>query len=252
MGIECSSTLSKSMDYSRHHMSRNERNFLKSALLEDKEFLSQCNKIDDFLNALKCKGYKPGEEVFKYGDKGDILYIIAQGEVACISNEGLDFGTATKGKLLGQFAFFSNKTRSANAKAIKESRIYYIDRKTFSNLMFTKISESKDLNKFDIFYNLDDDTKKKIFPKLQNVYYNTNDVIVKEGDSFNCIYLVTNGSIIGKINGNNSHVFVTNNHFGEVELKNNSKKFTTTYVAAKPSTVMKIPLDVFKSMMPQI
>jgi hypothetical protein len=84
------------------------------------------------------------------------------------------------------------------------------------------------------------------------VFYNTNDAIVKEGDTFNFVYLVTNGSITGTTNAKKSEIFIKNNHFGDVEIKNNATKFNGTYVASEPSTVIKIPLDLLKSMMPQI
>jgi len=256
LGADCSSLSNLSTSIHGPKMSRNERKFLKECLEKEHEFIIRRNvkkRLDEFLDALKVKMYKAGDTVFKYGDKGDILYIIAQGDVECISNEGVDFGTSSKGKILGQFGFFNNKTRSANAKAIKDCRIYYIDLKTYNDIMFTRVSEPNDLNKFNIFYNLSDDIKKQLYPKLQiNEFYNTNDAIVKEGDIFNCVYLVTNGSITGTTNAKKSEIFIKNNHFGDVEIKNNATKFIGTYVATEPSTVIKIPLDLLKSMMPQI
>lgn len=190
--------------------------------------------------------------VFKYGDRGDILYIISQGEVECISSTGVDYGTLGKGKMLGQFGFFNNKTRSASATAIKDCRIFYIDLKTYNDIMFTRVAEPNDLNKFNIFYNLSDEAKRQLYPKLEiNVFYNTGDFVVKEGDAFKFFYLVTNGSITGTFKGKKSEILTKNDHFGDMELRNNATKVIGSYVATEPSTVIKIPLDVFKSMMSQ-
>jgi signal-transduction protein with cAMP-binding, CBS, and nucleotidyltransferase domain len=104
-----------------------------------------------------------------------------------------------------------------------------------------------------LFYSLSDDVKKQLYPKLQTVFYNTNNVVVKEGDKFDCIYLVTNGSITKTAKSMaHSEIITKNKYWGNTALAKNSKVHLGTYIAAEPSTVMKINIDVLKTLMPQV
>jgi len=119
--------------------------------------------------------------------------------------------------------------------------------------MFTRVAGPEDLSKFDLFYSLTDDGKKRLYPKLQTEFYNKDEIICKEGSPFTCIHLVTNGSVTKSSKSMpHAEIIDKNKNWGSTALKKNSKVHLATYTAAEPSTVIKINLDDFKTMMPQV
>jgi signal-transduction protein with cAMP-binding, CBS, and nucleotidyltransferase domain len=119
--------------------------------------------------------------------------------------------------------------------------------------MFTRVAGPEDLSKFDLFYSLTDDVKKQLYPKLQTEFYNKEEIISKEGSPFTCIHLVTNGSVTKSSKSMpHAEIIDKNKHWGSTALKKNSKVHLATYTAAEPSTVIKINLNDFKTLMPQV
>ena len=67
MGADCSSLSKLSTSIHTPKMSRNERKFLKECLEKEHEFIIRRNvkkRLDEFLDALKCKMYKAGDTIF--------------------------------------------------------------------------------------------------------------------------------------------------------------------------------------------
>lgn len=232
-----------------------DREHFKKALEKEADFITRCNvrhRLDKFFDALSERQYNDDEIIFKYGEKSDILYLVASGLLQVTSYDGKDIGTLSRGDLIDHLDFFLNKPRSTTVKvSSRHARLYYIDLKTYNDIMFNKIEEPNDLKHFDIFYEVTDDVRIKLYEQMNAYFYNAGDVIVKEGDPFNCIHVVTNGSISEKIK-HEVQIFVENNYFGHLELRNGSKKYLATYVANEASTVIKIPIHVLKSLMPKV
>ena len=119
--------------------------------------------------------------------------------------------------------------------------------------MFTRVAGPEDLSKFDLFYSLTDDVKKQLYPKLQTEFYNKEEIISKEGSPFTCIHLVTNGTVTKSSKSMpHAEIIDKNKHWGSTALKKSSKVHLATYTAAEPSTVIKINLNDFKTLMPQV
>ena len=68
----------------------------------------------------------PGESVFAYGDTGDALYLIAEGEVEVFTNNNagiaIPLELMSAGAVFGEVALFNGETRTANAKASGATR----------------------------------------------------------------------------------------------------------------------------------
>ena len=110
-------------------MSRNERKFIKECFECNKEFIEKHNarkRLDEFIDKLSLLNLEKGEKLFACGEKSDKLYILLHGQIGILSDEGVDYGTQEKGALIGTFGFYNNKPRSAHAKALKSSRLFYI------------------------------------------------------------------------------------------------------------------------------
>ena len=78
----------------------------------------------------------PGESIFVYGDTGDALYLIAEGEVEVFTNNNagkeIPLELMSAGAVFGEVALFNGETRTANAKASGETVLVRIARQDVS------------------------------------------------------------------------------------------------------------------------
>ncbi len=78
--------------------------------------------------------YQDGEVVFSQGDVGDCLYVVQEGHLEIVVDQG---GTPTvvrvagKDELIGEMAIFQKETRSATVRARGTARVLTLDKKNF-------------------------------------------------------------------------------------------------------------------------
>ena len=85
--------------------------------------------------------FEPGQIVFREGDRGDWLYIVTEGEVEVLKNDGA--GTAAPlrrlgpGECFGEIALVSDRPRSATVRAVCATNVLAVDREAFGALFTT-------------------------------------------------------------------------------------------------------------------
>ncbi len=82
------------------------------------------NEIDTFLEFTDEVDYKKGDIVADIGEVGDALYIVLDGEVRLLADNGseeLEVGRMHKGELAGEMSFFDRQPRSVRIKAVKDN-----------------------------------------------------------------------------------------------------------------------------------
>ena len=78
--------------------------------------------------------YEDGEVIVRQGDKGDCMFVIQEGEVEVVHEDG---GTETRlavrsvGDMFGEMAIFEQDVRSATVRALGQARILTVDKKNF-------------------------------------------------------------------------------------------------------------------------
>jgi len=88
--------------------------------------------IEEILPCLRTHTLAPGEILFRKGDPGDALYIVAKGDVDVI-DEDTEFGVAHvlaklgPGKAFGEMALLSGSVRTAMIRAGRESELPSIE-----------------------------------------------------------------------------------------------------------------------------
>jgi CRP/FNR family transcriptional regulator, cyclic AMP receptor protein len=85
--------------------------------------------------------YKSGEVIFKEGDSEDTMFFIKEGKVEISRKMGdAEQVLAFLGPndFFGEMALLSKSTRSASAKAVKETTVIVFNRKQFMNLLKTR------------------------------------------------------------------------------------------------------------------
>lgn len=89
----------------------------------------------DPLNPIeKYQSFSRGEIIFREGEPGDHLYIVAEGQVDIVA-DGQILETVETGGILGELALIDDKPRSAQAVARTDSMLAPVTRQHFLTLV---------------------------------------------------------------------------------------------------------------------
>lgn len=80
------------------------------------------------------RDYKDGELIIRQGETGNCMFVIQKGKVEIFrDSEGNEVPLRIAGpkEFFGEMALVENDVRSASARAIGETRILHIDKRTF-------------------------------------------------------------------------------------------------------------------------
>lgn len=80
------------------------------------------------------KIYEDGEIIIKQGEVGDCMYVIQEGEVEVIREEGgqeIQLAVRKEGDFVGEMAIFERDVRSATVRALGRVRVLTIDKRNF-------------------------------------------------------------------------------------------------------------------------
>ena len=93
--------------------------------------------LEALVEELQLISVEPGEVVFREGDPGDALYVIAEGEVS-VQAEGpprVEMARMGPGTFLGEVALMTDQPRSATVIGVTAAELLRIDRGTLSRVL---------------------------------------------------------------------------------------------------------------------
>ncbi len=106
--------------------------------------LSQCSllrhlpaeQIEPLLDRVKERGVVGGESIFRLGDPGDALYLVAHGAVEVLNDTtGQPLAELGPGQAFGEMALLSGGTRTATVRAKTDAHLLVIDKADFDRLL---------------------------------------------------------------------------------------------------------------------
>tara|TARA_Y100000310_G_scaffold264833_1_gene275621 strand:- start:9970 stop:10344 length:375 start_codon:yes stop_codon:yes gene_type:complete len=80
------------------------------------------------------KVYGDGETIVQQGEIGDCMYVIQQGEVEVVQQEGdrqIQLRVLQQGDVFGEMAIFEREVRSASVRAVGSAQVLTIEKRTF-------------------------------------------------------------------------------------------------------------------------
>jgi Flp pilus assembly CpaE family ATPase len=106
---------------------------------------TELERIGDMLSERR---YREGQTLFKQGDVGDALLIVADGRVKVFIPEGqgeriLAFFGA--GDVLGEMALLTGEPRSASASAISDTRVLALSKSDFDTYLATNVTVMREM-----------------------------------------------------------------------------------------------------------
>ena len=85
-------------------------------------------------NGGKHVRFQAGQQIFREGDSGKVMYLITDGEVT-LQSDGDDLSTLWPGDVFGEMAMIDGSARSASALAKSDVDTIILDRDAFLNIV---------------------------------------------------------------------------------------------------------------------
>lgn len=169
------------------------------------EFLDVVRKVNAF-------DIQPGEYLFREGEAGDSIYVIAEGSVDVIGNardgSKVQLARLTEGAIFGEVAFFLNSRRTTDVVAVAATTILELkksdlketinDHPRVEEILFEFYKErvaDKLMALCDIFRPMSPADRKEILSRVRLVRMLKEAVIMTEGERGETMYLIKLGRV---------------------------------------------------------
>jgi len=91
--------------------------------------------VEDLLPAVQQRRVAAGDVLFRAGDPGDALFIVAKGRVQIKAESGSSIAELSAGDAFGEMALLSGGTRTATAVPVSDVELLEIDRGDFDRML---------------------------------------------------------------------------------------------------------------------
>ncbi|MCI4395751.1 hypothetical protein PGIGA_G00195560 [Pangasianodon gigas] len=227
--------------------------------MQKNDFLSrldeeQINMMVELLTSLdRC----PGDDIITEGTEGDSMYIVAAGELR-VTQAGRNLRTLTSGDVFGELAILYNCKRTASVKAVTAVKLWCIERQIYRSIMAIKSKKKREqlmgfLKTARTFKSLRDEQLSSIIDSMEEVKFQDNEVIVREGAEGDTFYIILKGEVqvTKKVNGQQKIIrkMGQGDHFGELALIREILR-TATCTALGSVTCFAIDKEAFEETIP--
>lgn len=224
-------------------------------------------ELSRIFDMLKSSTVQQDEHICKEGDTGDSIFVVAQGMVRVTrrAQDGQEIRLADlgSGDFFGEFGYFANSIRQATVTAAEQTTLLEVSREDMDRLVqeFPRVKEV--MLKFykervldnllalsPLFREIGQTERMKLIQKFEHREMDPGEVIVKEGDPGESMYLIKSGRVeVTTINPiDKSRMLLatleSGEFFGEVSLIK-SKPRTASVTALTPVELMEIRRDQF-------
>lgn len=223
-------------DEQRRRLSESTRDILLFRSLDQEQ-------MQEVIDAMFQKKVVPNEHVIDQGDDGDNFYVIDRGmfdiyvkidgcdkKVGCYDNKGS----------FGELALMYNLPRAATIIATSEGSLWAMDRTTFRRIVLKNAFNKRKmyenlLENVPMLKQLDPYERMNIADALVPKTFEDGDMIIKQGDSADCMYFIESGevSIMMAQKDSNNEVEVARctkgQYFGELALVTHKPRAASVY-----------------------
>lgn len=177
---------------------------------------------------------KENEEIIKEGDVGSHMYVCASGSYEVLM-KGKVVNTFDNIRVFGEIAILYNAKRNATIRAKKDGKLWVLDRGAYLQIIIDiNIKEQNELLSFlkqvPSLNKKDDSVLEEVANRLHREFFNTEEVIVKQGDRGDKFYIILAGTVtVTKENVGIVGTLERGQFFGELALlKEDCRQATVT------------------------
>ncbi|KAM6922144.1 cGMP-dependent protein kinase 2 [Lycodopsis pacificus] len=154
----------------------------------------------EMVDCMYEKVYTEGQLVIQEGEPGNYLYVLADGLLEVIQNGKL-LGEMRPGTAFGELAILYNCKRTATVKAVSQSHIWALDRKTFQTIMMRTTQARHEeyfnfLRSVSLLRGLPEEKLAKVVDCLEVDYFEKGEYIIREGEEGNTFFIIAKGEVI--------------------------------------------------------
>ncbi|XP_045470385.1 cGMP-dependent protein kinase 1-like [Harmonia axyridis] len=186
----------------KYPKSESDEEFIKNAICRN-EFLSKVitgRRLQDVVDAMYLKEIKAKEKIIKEGQRGNHMYVAAEGEFEVTKKGKGVINVMRPGDVFGELAILYNAKRFANVKSITSGKVWVIDGTVYQQLVKKSNNEEQEeivsfLQNVPILNEAGLEVLRKVASLLKPEFYETGTTIVKEGDRGDKFYIIAAGSV---------------------------------------------------------
>ncbi|XP_067272829.1 cGMP-dependent protein kinase 1 [Pseudorasbora parva] len=214
-------------------------------------------QISMMVELMKVQDCRPGDVIIREGTDGDSMYIVAAGELK-VTQAGRDLRTLRSGDMFGELAILYNCKRTASVTVVTAVKLWCIERQTYRSIMTNKSKMKREqlmgfLKTARTLKALNDVQLSKIIDSMEEVKFQNEEVIVREGEEGNTFYIILKGEVLvtKKVNGQQKIIRTMGEgeHFGELALIREILR-TATCTAVGVVTCFSIDKEIFEETIP--
>ncbi|XP_052284503.1 cAMP-dependent protein kinase type II regulatory subunit-like isoform X2 [Dreissena polymorpha] len=186
-----------------------------------------------------------GQHVIDQGNDGDNFYVIDSGIYEIFVDNKLVGKYENRGSF-GELALMYNMPRAATIIATTEGTVWAMDRITFRRIVLKNAYEKRKvyeqlLEKVPMLKKLENYERMNIADALYSKTFEDGDVIIKQGDSADCMYFVEDGEVSTTVKNMNDPTsketvvkkYINGDYFGELALVTHKPRAATCYAVGK-------------------
>lgn len=166
------------------------------------EFLNNVlegQRLQDVTDAMYSKDVRAREIIIKEGETGSHMYVSATGSYEVLV-KGQVVNSFTHTHAFGELAILYNAKRNATIRAAMDGKVWVLDRFAYQEIMIrSNIIEQNEMVTFlkqvPSLNKKDDNTLQQVANLLQKEFFNTDEVIVRQGDRGDKFYIIRAGTV---------------------------------------------------------
>jgi ATP-binding cassette subfamily B protein len=228
---------------------------------------------DEFLEVLKkVRSIEviPGAYIFREGDPGDSIFLIAEGEVEVIGSakdsSKVTLARLPEGSVFGEFGFFLGSRRTMDVRAVSKSTVLELTKEDLDEIISRYGHVEAVLFDFykervvdtllamtGLFRPLTAEDRKEVLTRVTRSAYLPGEDIVREGEEGQTMYLIKCGEVVVWVKGkdgcrNEVARLGPGDFFGEVALATSRPRVATVTAAPGGVELVEISRPVIRDM----
>ncbi|XP_035675650.1 cAMP-dependent protein kinase type II regulatory subunit-like isoform X2 [Branchiostoma floridae] len=220
-------------------------------------------QMQEVLDAMFERKVTPDEHVIDQGDDGDNFYVIDSGTYNIfVKIDGTDkhVGSYDNTGSFGELALMYNTPRAATIVATSDGSLWALDRQTFRRILLKNAYKKRKmfenlLDNVPMLKTLEQYERMKVADALMTQIFEDGEVIIRQGDSADCMYFVEDGVVrIAMKNKDDpdKELEVTRckqgDYFGELALVTNNPRAASAYAVGK-TKVARLDVHAFERLL---
>ena len=164
--------------------------------------------LQELIEKVEVKTFSAGEHIIRQNDKGNSLYVLAEGEAQVFLEvpTRVDLSRLKEGSFFGEIALLNNRPRTASVEAVGDATLLVISRETINSLVKNHPGALKVLLRFfrdrlihslvnthTLFSSLPEPERGELVKKFCFVEAKSCSLLVKEGELADGLYIILSG-----------------------------------------------------------